>query len=61
MNWSSILKIVPSVISFVGNVVGKRKAPPKRAEDIVGSADTPTASAKAKAAADAAADAKYGK
>lgn len=61
MNWSSVLKIVPAVINFVGNMVGTRKRPPKRADEILGGVDEPTESEKAKAAADAAADAKFGK
>lgn len=61
MNWSSVTKIIPSVISFVGSMIGTRKRPPKRADEILGGANEPTESEKAKAAADAAADAKFGK
>jgi len=42
-------------------MIGTRKRPPKRADEILGGADELTESQKAKAAADAAADAKFGK
>ena len=60
MNWGSILKALPALLSLIGTLFASRKQPPKRADEVLGKADEPTDSEKAKEAADAAADAKYG-
>lgn len=59
MNWMSILKSVPALIGLVSGLFGKKKTPPKRADEILGKADKPTSSEDAKRAADEAARAKY--
>jgi hypothetical protein len=60
MNWGAIIKALPSLLSLIATLVGRRKEPAKRVEEILGGPETPTNSQKAKEAADAAADAKFG-
>lgn len=59
MNWASLLKAVPALITLVSNLFANRKGPARRAEDILGKPGDKTDAQKAKDAADAAADAKY--
>lgn len=55
-----LLKLLPALVRLATTLFGKAKTPPKRVEDVLGGPNSPTGSAKAKAAADAAADTKYG-
>lgn len=61
MNFGTLLKALPALLSLVSSLFANRKNPPKRAEEILGDPSTPTNSAKAKAAADKAAADKFGK
>jgi hypothetical protein len=60
MNFGTLLKALPSLLSLVASLFANRKNPPKRAEDILGDASTPTDSAEAKREADAKAKEKFG-
>jgi hypothetical protein len=60
MNWLELLKSVPSLIGLATKIFTDRKNPPKRASEILGGPEEKTRSEKAKEAADAAADAKFG-
>lgn len=61
MNIGALLKALPALLGLVSSLFANRKNPPKRAEDILGDASTPTDSAEAKAKADKAANDKFGK
>lgn len=60
MNIGALLKALPALLSLVTSLFASRKSPPKRAEDILGDASTPTDSAKAKTEADKKAREKFG-
>lgn len=61
MNIGALLKALPALLSLAASLFASRRNPPKRADDILGDASTPTDSAKAKEEADKAADDKFGK
>lgn len=44
MDWKSLLKALPSLVTLVGRLFGSAKTPPKKAEDILGDASTKTES-----------------
>ena len=60
MDIGALLKAIPSLLSLVASLFANRKNPPKRAEDILGDASTPTDSAEAKRKAEEKADEKFG-
>lgn len=60
MNLGALLKAIPSLLSLVASLFATRKNPPKRAEDILGDASTPTDSAEAKREAEEKAAEKFG-
>lgn len=59
MNFGALLKAVPALLSLVSTLFANRKRAPKRADEILGEASSPTDSAKAKSEADRNADDKY--
>lgn len=61
MNIGALLKALPALLSLVSGLFANRKNPPKRADEILGDASTPTDSAEAKAEADRKANEKFGK
>ena len=61
MNIGALLKALPALLGLISSLFANRKKPPKRAHDILGKPSEKTDSAKAKEAADAEADEKFGK
>ena len=61
MNWLSLVKAIPALISFATKMLGSTKTPPKRVEDILGPSGAPTRAEEAKSDGDLRADEKYGK
>jgi len=59
MNFASLLKSLPALLGLIGSLFAGRKNPPKRADDILGGPSEDTDAARAKAAADKAAAAKF--
>ena len=59
MNWGPLLKALPALLGLVTGLFGKKKTPPKRADEVLGSPNEPTKSEDAKAKADAKAREKY--
>lgn len=61
MNIGALLKALPALLGLVSTLFANRKKDPKRADDILGDASTPTDSAEAKSEADKAANDKFAK